>query len=90
MMMANKKKRLELRLDPETSELIDTLLVRTGLTKSSLIKNALKVYAGTLKNGHIFTIRYKAEKRSISEEIEKPKNEDTRTFEELIEDLDKY
>lgn len=90
MMMTNKKKRLELRLDPETSELIDTLLVRTGLTKSSLIKNALKVYAGTLKNGHIFTIRYKAEKRSISEEIEKPKNEDTRTFEELIEDLDKY
>lgn len=90
MMMTNKKKRLELRLDPETSELIDTLLVRTGLTKSSLIKNALKVYAGTLKNGHIFTIRYKAEKQSISEEIEKPKNEDTRTFEELIEDLDKY
>lgn len=90
MMMTNKKKRLELRLDPETSELIDTLLVRTGLTKSSLIKNALKVYAGTLKNGHIFTIRYKSEKQSISEEIEKPKNEDTRTFEELIEDLDKY
>lgn len=90
MMTTNKKKRLELRLDPETSELIDTLLVRTGLTKSSLIKNALKVYAGTLKNGHIFTIRYKAEKRSISEEIEKPKNEDTRTFEELIEDLDNY
>lgn len=89
MMMTNKKKRLELRLDPETSELIDTLLARTGLTKSSLIKNALKVYAGTLKNGHIFTIRYKAEKQSISEEIEKPKNEDTRTFEELIEDLDK-
>lgn len=90
MMMTNKKKRLELRLDPETSELIDTLLVRTGLTKSSLIKNALKVYAGTLKNGHIFTIRYKAEKQSISKEIKKPKNEDTRTFEELIEDLDNY
>lgn len=89
--MKNKKRELlQIRLDPETSELVNSLLARTNLTKTSLIKNALKVYAGTLKNGHIFTIRYKAEKRSISEKIEKPKNEDTRTFEELIEDLDKY
>lgn len=53
------KNRLEIRLDPESQALLDSLVVRTSLTKTSIIKNALKVYASTLKNGHIYTVKIK-------------------------------
>lgn len=73
--MDQNKKRLELRLDPESEQLLNTLLARTGLTKTSLIKLSLKVYASTLKKGHIMTIKYKAEvideKKSHKEDQEK-------------------
>lgn len=59
------KNRLEIRLDPESQQLLDSLVVRTSLTKTSIIKNALKVYASTLKNGHIYTVK-------IKESTEKP------------------
>ena len=75
------KKRLEIRLDPETSELIDSLIARTQLTKSSLIKNALKVYASGLKNGHIYTIRLKQEKLLIDEPTEE--------WDKMIDELEK-
>lgn len=57
--MSKNKNRLEIRLDPESQQLLDSLVVRTSLTKTSIIKNALKVYASTLKNGHIYTVRLK-------------------------------
>ena len=57
--MSKNKNRLEIRLDPESQSLLDSLIVRTALTKTSIIKNALKVYASTLKNGHIYTVRLK-------------------------------
>lgn len=67
------KNRLEIRLDPESLELLNSLMNRTNLSKTSLIKTALKVYASTLKKGHIFTIKYKAEftdeKKSHDEEV---------------------
>lgn len=53
------KNRLEIRLDPESQSLLDSLVVRTSLTKTNIIKNALKVYASTLKNGHIYTVKIK-------------------------------
>lgn len=80
------KKRLEIRLDPETSELIDTLIARTNLTKSTLIKTALKVYASSLKKGHIITIRYKANEEAVRKNLIE---EDERSFNEILEDLDK-
>lgn len=57
--MKQNKNRLEIRLDPESQQLLDSLVVRTSLTKTSIIKNALKVYASTLKNGHIYTVKIK-------------------------------
>lgn len=60
--MKQNKNRLEIRLDPESQALLDSLMVRTSLTKTSIIKNALKVYASTLKNGHIYTVRLKESK----------------------------
>lgn len=88
MKECNNKKRLEIRLDPETSELIDTLIARTNLTKSSLIKTALKVYASSLKKGHIITIRYKA----IEEDVRKNLIEDPidkMEWDEIVDDIDK-
>ena len=82
------KKRLEIRLDPETSELIDTLIARTNLTKSSLIKNALKVYASSLKNGHIFTIQYKATKeQNITHEKKSHEEINEKDWDTLIEEI---
>ena len=81
--MKKNKNRLEIRLDPESLELLTSLLTRTNLTKTSLIKNALKVYASTLKNGHIYTVRYKSEK--ITDE-EKPHVEEIEQDDEKIED----
>ena len=40
--MNKNKNRLEIRLDPESQALLDSLMVRTSLTKTSIIKNALK------------------------------------------------
>lgn len=60
--MKQNKNRLEIRLDPESQALLDSLMVRTSLTKTSIIKNALKVYASTLKNGHIYTVKLKGSK----------------------------
>lgn len=60
--MDKNKNRLEIRLDPESQALLDSLMVRTSLTKTSIIKNALKVYASTLKNGHIYTVKLKGSK----------------------------
>lgn len=60
--MAINKNRLEIRLDPESQALLDSLVVRTSLTKTSIIKNALKVYASTLKKGHIYTVILKGSK----------------------------
>ena len=81
--MNKNKNRLDIRLDPESQELLNSLINRTNLSKTSLIKTALKVYASTLKKGHIFTIKYKAEvideKKSHNEE---PKNEDNPNWEE--------
>lgn len=62
------KNRLEIRLDPESQQLLDSLVVRTSLTKTSLIKKALKVYASTLPKGHIYTVKLK-EVPQIEEEI---------------------
>ena len=70
--MKQNKNRLELRLDPESLELLNSLIARTQLTKTSLIKTALKVYASTLKKGHIMTIKYKSEEYKE----EKPQNDD--------------
>ena len=72
--MNKNKNRLEIRLDPESQSLLDSLVVRTALTKTSIIKNALKVYASTLKNGHIYTVRLKGnEKYQFDDE---PEDED--------------
>lgn len=83
--MKQNKNRLELRLDPESLELLNSLLVRTNLTKTSLIKIALKVYASTLKKGHIYTVKLKAEDKIISEEpkIEVPAETNFNLDEEL-------
>ena len=70
--MANSNKnRLEIRLDPDSQSLLDSLMVRTSLTKTSIIKNALKVYASALKGGHIYTVKLKGE---TIKETEKPQN----------------
>ena len=78
------KNRLEIRLDPDSLELLNSLLVRTSLTKTSLIKKALKVYASTLKNGHIYTVKIKGEqtKDEDNEEVKTPKKTKQITQEE--------
>lgn len=89
--MNKNKNRLEIRLDPDSQTLLDSLVARTSLTKTSLIKKALIVYASTLKNGHIYTVKLKGE--AIKEE--KPLNneekieESKRSYEEIIEELEK-
>ena len=75
--MSKNKNRLEIRLDPESQSLLDSLIVRTALTKTSIIKNALKVYASTLKNGHIYTVRLKGNE---------PINEEKHDWEENLEE----
>ena len=69
--MDKNKNRLEIRLDPDSQSLLDSLMVRTSLTKTSIIKNALKVYASALKGGHIYTVKLKGE---TIKETEKPQN----------------
>lgn len=62
------KNRLEIRLDPDSQQLLDSLIVRTSLTKTSLIKKALIVYASTLARGHIYTVKYQ-EVKEIKDEF---------------------
>lgn len=93
--MKQNKNRLEIRLDPDSLELLNSLIARTSLTKTSLIKKALIVYASALKNGHIYTVKLKGE--AIKEEkplkneeqIEEPGLSYEEIFEELNKDLPK-
>ena len=87
--MKENKKRLEIRLDPETSELIDTLIARTNLTKSSLIKTALKVYASSLKKGHIITIRYKAIEEAVRKNLIEEDPIDKLDWDTIVDDMNK-
>lgn len=85
------KNRLEIRLDPESQTLLDSLVVRTSLTKTSIIKNALKVYASTLKNGHIYTVKLngskiKPETTGINDD---DKEIDYKAIEEMMEESKK-
>lgn len=77
------KNRLEIRLDPESQELLNSLMNRTNLSKTSLIKTALKVYASCLKKGHIFTIALKsASKIEVKQDIEEPTKESNPNWQE--------
>ena len=82
--MKSNKNRLEIRLDPDSLELLNSLLVRTSLTKTSLIKKALIVYASALKNGHMYTVSLKG--KPIKEE-KTSKNEDKNEEEEIDDDI---
>lgn len=64
------KNRLEIRLDPDSLELLNSLIARTSLTKTSLIKKALIVYASSLKNGHIYTVALKQKPGKIENKHE--------------------
>lgn len=57
MMINKQKKRLEITLTNEDIELLNSLASRFNITKSNVIKQALKVFAA--KRKHIFTISYK-------------------------------
>ena len=90
--MANSNKnRLEIRLDPESQALLDSLVVRTSLTKTSIIKNALKVYASTLKNGHIYTVKLKGSKEEpeITGINDEKDEEPQMSYDEIMEELKK-
>lgn len=91
--MVKNKNRLEIRLDPDSLELLNSLLARTSLTKTSLIKKALIVYASSLKNGHIYTVKLKGETIKEKEKTfqfddePKEKNEDIEKI--SVEDWEK-
>lgn len=86
----NNKNRLEVRLDPETTELLNSLLARTKLTKTSLIKNCLKVYASSLKNGHIYSVHINSVKSIIqnSNDPDKYKELDNLDWNNIVDELD--
>ena len=65
-MIANKNKRLEITLTSEELDLLNSLSSRFNITKTQVIKQALKVFAS--KRKHYLTISYK----EISEYEETP------------------
>ena len=93
--MNKKKNRLEIRLDPDSHALLDSLIVRTSLTKTSIIKNALKVYASALKNGHIYTVKLKgstikAETTAINDvQNDDITEEEEKNYQQLMEESKK-
>ena len=92
--MKQNKNRLEIRLDPDSLELLNSLIVRTSLTKTSIIKNALKVYASTLKNGHIYTVKIKgsnikAETTAINDDNNEVDEMAWKEIKESLENLEK-
>lgn len=81
------KNRLEIRLDADTLELLNSLIARTSLTKTSIIKKALIVYASALNKGHIYTVHLKGEKSIDSKEDEKKSHQyQIEKIQEIIEE----
>ena len=89
--MNQNKNRLEIRLDPDSLELLNSLIARTSLTKTSLIKKALIVYASALKNGHIYTVTLKKKVYHFDDQPnEEPENKNwEEDMNKIIEELDK-
>jgi predicted DNA-binding protein len=53
------KERMSLRLDPETSSLLDLVMKKTGIYKSDLIRWALKDFILKAENDELFKLRVK-------------------------------
>ena len=62
-----KNKRIDIRIDPETEELLTSLCLRYNDTKSEIIRKALKTMASKTK--HYITIGYYDAESNKKEEI---------------------
>lgn len=71
-----KNKRIDIRIDPETEELLTSLCLRFNDNKSGIIRKALKCLAG--KNKHYITIGYfegKEPSKQLNNQVEEEDNE---------------
>lgn len=78
-----KNKRIDIRIDPETEELLTSLCLRFNDNKSGIIRKALKCLAG--KNKHYITIGYfegKEPSKQINNQVDETNQE---TSEEQIQ-----
>ena len=85
-----KNKRIDIRIDPETEELLTSLCLRFNNNKSEIIRKALKCLAG--KNKHYITIGYfegKEPSKQLNNQVKTNKDESNEeTFNELLKKLD--
>ena len=73
-----KNKRIDIRIDPETEELLTSLCLRFNDNKSGIIRKALKCLAG--KNKHYITIGYfegKEPSKQLNNQVKTIENEMT-------------
>lgn len=56
MAINKNNKNFQITLDPESAQLLESLAVRFNTSKSIIIRNALKVYAG--KKNHLIKLSY--------------------------------
>lgn len=73
MPISKNKKRLEITLAAEDLELLNSLSLRFNISKSNVIRQALKVFAS--KKQHCYSV-YLKEKNYIEQVNDKPSNED--------------
>lgn len=89
--MINKNnKNFQITLDPESAQLLESLAVRFNTSKSIIIRNALKVYAG--KKNHLIKLSYSTLQEVEQTEL-KPRQEKStnpnweKDYDRIMEDL---
>lgn len=83
--MINKNnKNVQITLDPESFKILDNLAVRLKTSKSIIIRNAIKVYAG--KKYHAIKITYSTLQEVDQTEL-KPSSEKVTYTEEQIKEI---
>ena len=95
--MINKNnKNFQITLDPESAQILESLAVRFKTSKSIIIRNALKVYAGHKK--HYIKLNYstlqeveQTELKSSSIQAQKPMTEeDDKQWNNFLNELDNF
>lgn len=86
-----KNKRIDIRIDPETEELLTSLCLRFNDNKSGIIRKALKCLAG--KNKHYITIGYfegKEPSKQLNNQVKTNEmtKEDEEQFNRMLEYID--
>lgn len=86
-MIGQNKKRLEITLANDEYALLESLSSRFNISKTNIIKQALKVFASKRKHGWTTWIQEATKKQDTNKKEDWEQEAENKTWDELMEDI---